>query len=579
MTEKNICSIKLKAISPLEKTRLTDDMGDIAEFTTYPVMKGETFSFHIAATDPSAQLLKRKCKARVTVALLDQNEKNVDAKEIRAEEITARLYSVGSVPVRVAAYPDSYDDDYISTDPGLYPDALFPITEESEVYIPQAQTALFRVEVSVPPDALAGKYCVTVVFSSYEGLHTAAGEEIGRVASVMPLLDKSLPPQKTVVMQWLHADCLAEYYGVEPLSNEHFLILENYVRCAVSHGVNALFTPLFTPPLDTEVGGERLTVQLVDVTLENGKWIFGFDKLDRFMDMGRSCGAEYFEFSHLFTQWGAGHAPKIMAKTEDGYRRVFGWDTDASGEEYRTFLSAFLPELTTHLREQGVSVEKQCVFHISDEPSEAEKETYSSAVESVRDLLGGCIVADAMSEVSFYKEGLCSHPIAGTNAAEEFLAEIPDGLWVYYCCSQSVNVSNRFIAMPLGRTRIIGVQMWKAKASGFLHWGYNFWMSQHSTHRIDPYFCTDGEYFAPAGDAFSVYPGDAGKPIASVRLKTFYEALCDIRALDEAEARHGRAETLKVVDDVFGANLSFTQYPRGDSGERILELRRRLASM
>ena len=34
---------------------------------------------------------------------------------------------------------------------------------------------------------------------------------------------------------------------------------------AVAHGVNLLYTPLFTPPLDTQVGGERTTVQLVDV--------------------------------------------------------------------------------------------------------------------------------------------------------------------------------------------------------------------------------------------------------------------------------------------------------------------------
>ena len=555
--------MELLPISPLEKPNLTEKISVLTPFVPYPVMRGETFAFHIAATDSTASYLKRKCRARCEVR---------DSVGNITDKVTVRLYTLSSVPVRVAAYPDSYDDDYISILPGLYPDLLLPVTAETEVYIPQVQTALFRVEAEALGDSPSGEYTVSVMITSYE-----TGDELCRTEAVMTQLDQALPPQKTVVMQWLHADCLAERYGADSLSDAHFAILENYVRCAVENGVNALFTPVFTPPLDTEVGGERLTVQLVDVTLTGGKWSFGYEKLDRFLDMGLRCGAEYFEVSHLFTQWGAGHAPKIMAETEDGCRRVFGWDTDASGREYREFLAAFLPDFRAHMRERGL--EDRCIFHVSDEPSEEQKESYRSAVESVRELLRGCTVADALSEASFYAEGLCSCPIAGTSTAESFLSYIPEGLWVYYCCSQSVNVSNRFIAMPLGRTRIIGVQMWKARASGFLHWGYNFWLSQYSTHMIDPFFCTDGEYFAPAGDAFSVYPGDDGKPLMSVRLRTFFEALCDIRALTAAEEKHGRAAVEAVVDEVFGKDLSFTCYPHGDTGERILTLRRRLAAL
>lgn len=553
------------SISPLEKPFLTDQISSLAPLQPYPVMRGETFSFHIAASidasDSGAPYLKQRCRARVEI-----RNKNGTAAA------SCRLYSIISVPVRTAAYPNSYDDDYISVAPGLYPDLLVPVTEESELYIPTAQTALFRLEALLPQDSPAGEYNIDVIFSSLE-----TGEELGRASAVMVQLDASLPPQKTVVMQWLHADCLAERYKVKALSDEHFEIIENYVRCAVENGVNALYTPIFTPPLDTEVGGERLTVQLVDVALYDGKWSFGYAMLDRFIDMALRCGVEYFEISHLFTQWGAGHAPKIIAETEDGPRRVFGWDTDASGEDYRGFLRALLPSLRAHMRERGL--EDKCIFHVSDEPSEEQKGSYRSAAESVKDLLDGCVVADAMSEESFFTEGICSRPIAGTSVAERFLTHIPEGLWVYYCCSQSVNVSNRFIAMPAGRERIIGVQMWKARASGFLHWGYNFWMSQYSTHKIDPFLCTDGDYFSPAGDAFSVYPGDDGSPLMSVRLRTFYEALCDIRALSAAEAAHGRDDVEKVVDEVFGADLSFSNYPHGDTGDRLLSLRRRLAEM
>ena len=36
-----------------------------------------------------------------------------------------------------------------------------------------------------------------------------------------------------------------------------------------------LLTPVFTPPLDTTVNGERLTVQLVDVRRDAGVYSFG----------------------------------------------------------------------------------------------------------------------------------------------------------------------------------------------------------------------------------------------------------------------------------------------------------------
>ena len=51
----------------------------------------------------------------------------------------------------------------------------------------------------------------------------------------------------------------------------------------------------------------------------------------------------------LYTQWGAEHCPKIMATVDGEYRRIFGWDTAATGEDYRNFLAAFLPALTARL--------------------------------------------------------------------------------------------------------------------------------------------------------------------------------------------------------------------------------------
>ena len=112
-----------------------------------------------------------------------------------------------------------------------------------------------------------------------------------------------------------------------------------------------LLTPLFTPPLDTEIGKERMTVQLVDIEKEEGKYQFNFERLDWFMKFAEQCGVKYFEMPHLFTQWGAEFTPKIVALADGKEQKIFGWEKKALSKEYKEFLSAFLPSLRKWLIE------------------------------------------------------------------------------------------------------------------------------------------------------------------------------------------------------------------------------------
>ena len=67
-----------------------------------------------------------------------------------------------------------------------------------------------------------------------------------------------------------------------------------------------LLTPIFTPPLDTAVGGERTTVQLIDIVQDaDGSYKFDWSRLKRWCDLCLRNGIKYLEIPHLFTQWGA----------------------------------------------------------------------------------------------------------------------------------------------------------------------------------------------------------------------------------------------------------------------------------
>lgn len=465
-------------------------------------------------------------------------------------------------PSELAAYPyPDRDEDYLRTTSGLYPDRLH-VPEDGELRLLPQQWRAIWIDLQAGR-ALPGIYPVNIRALDEQG------NEMGACQIEVRLSKVRLPGQRLRYAQWLHADCLADYYGVPVFSEQHWTILENFIRGAARLGINTLYTPLFTPPLDTEVGGERTTTQLVDVAVtKEGYYIFDFERLRRWIRLGQACGMRYFEMSHLFTQWGASSCPKIMAQVEGKTQRIFGWEDEAADERYRSFLEAFLPELTVKLQEWDVA--SHTFFHISDEPSEQHLEQYKTVKAIVEPYLQGFPIMDALSHYPFYEQGITKHAICAIDQIQPFLDAGVPGLWAYYCCAQAAKVSNRFFAMSSVRNRMIGVQMYKYRIEGFLHWGYNFYNSALSKRSLDPYRVTDGDGAFPSGDAFTVYPGKDGKPEDSIRGEVFYMALQDMRALELLESMTSREYVLGILEEGLEKPLSFSEYPR--SASYLLEM-------
>ncbi|WP_240941439.1 DUF4091 domain-containing protein [Paenibacillus sp. HB172176] len=536
--------METRLISSLEKV-FADEELQAPIWKEATALRGETYSFQVAFR-PNAMIKP----------LLIRTETTLQA------EIAVR--SVGLVPSELPCYSE-HDDNVLRTSPGLYPDPLYPPEEQQAIAIPGQWRAVW-VTVPISEIAEAGSHRITIHFENQEGI------SLGSEAFLLHVLPEALPPQTLIHTEWFHTDCLLTQYGVEAFSEAHWRLISTYVETAARHGINMILTPLFTPPLDTEVGGERPTVQLVGVeVLADGHYRFSFERLARWMELCESKGIQFFEFSHLFTQWGANHAPKIIASISGSEQRVFGWDTDAHGEAYTEFLNQFLPELTAFIRQRGVA--EKCCFHISDEPTTQHLESYKSAAAIVYKHLSDFPVVDALSDYTFYEQGLVKKPIVATNHLEPFLANETEDLWCYYCCAQNKFVSNRYFNQPSARNRILGWQLYKYEMSGFLHWGYNFWHSQYSKRPIDPFRVTDAGHAFPSGDPFLVYPGKEG-PIESIRLEVFFEALQDLRALQLLESRLGRAEVLRWLEEDLNEAFTFKSYPK--EAEWLLRKREKL---
>lgn len=529
---------KTGQVSSLQRVFL-DGRCDLTEHNCDSVLKGERYSYQIAYKS------SEKFFAEIVI------------DSPLSQFITVR--SVGNVPSELPVYES--DCEFCErNEPGLFPDVLFPI-ENTRVLIKRQYFYALWITVDLPKDTDAGDYEIKIKLKK-------DGETISENIFGLHVINAVLPEQKLIYTQWFHSDSIANYYKIPVFCEKFWALVESFIKAAVHTGVNMLLTPVFTPPLDTEVGGERLTVQLVDVKLENGKYSFGFDRFIRWVRLAQKCGIKYFEISHLFSQWGAKYTPKIVAEVNGSQKRIFGWETSADSIEYAEFLSAFIPQLIKVIRSLGI--EKSTFFHISDEPNEDQIESYSRSKSTVAPLLEDFPIIDALSDYSFYESGIINNPIPCTNDIESFIEKGFPHPWTYYCCGQGGKLSNRFFGMPLSTTRIIGFQLFKYGIEGFLQWGFNFYNSQYSLRSIDPFAVTDADSAFPSGDSFTVYPGKSGA-IESVRSEVFFQALQDMRALTLLCDRIGKKRTIAAVEADFGI-ITFFDYPRGT--EKMLNLRK-----
>jgi hypothetical protein len=490
---------------------------------------------------------------------------------VEGAPVEAELRNVELVP---ADFPsnEKTDDGYITHEPAMLPDLLSPL-RENKIY-PQAD--LYNaVWIDFPGITAArkGRYEVKITARADEGIVLGNGDKYSdsgaagcraELSLVLDVLDDDIPPQTLIHTQWFHCDCLASYYHVEPLGEDHWKIIEAFMApMAGRYGINTILTPVFTPPLDTAVGSERPTVQLVDIEITgNDRYAFCFDKLERWCALCKKHGITHLEIAHLFSQWGARSTPKITARENGAEKNIFGWDVPSGSPKYRKFLEQFLPALRKECEKYGFD-QGHTIFHVSDEPhGQAQAADYKNAKKQIADLVAGSLVIDALSDFNFYEEGLVEHPVPANDAIGPFLEAGIPGLWVYYCVGQSYRVPNRFIALPSPRSRAMGLLMYLYNITGFLHWGYNFYYSALSRTLINPFFKTGGLKDWPAGDPFLVYPGDDRKPLSSIRGEVHRESLEDMRILSLVEARAGREAALKIIHEDFPGELNFDNYPQ-----------------
>ena len=338
--------LNIKLLDSMTKVMPTSKLPVCREYLRGSALRGEVFSFQAAYNCPEGRI--EEIQIEVTGPLAEYT----------------RVRSVGVVPGGMLT-THCFDENILTDQAGMFPDPLYDITENGVVAVPAQYRAVY-IQVRIPADQAPGNYEFKLRFSQQE-------KEVNvEKKFTLEVVDALLPRQRIDHTEWFYCDCISNYYNCEVWSEEFWQLLENYFRSMADHGITQILTPVLTPPLDTAVGAERKTAQLLDIETDGkGNWSFKFDRLQRWFDLAKKCGLRRFEFSHIFTQWGAEFAPKVIAKTPEGVKKVFGWETKADSAEYTAFIKAMIGALADYVEKAGML--DCCCMHISDEPQDFSK--------------------------------------------------------------------------------------------------------------------------------------------------------------------------------------------------------------
>ncbi len=455
------------------------------------------------------------------VVRTDERDEQVTAHVEAPDGVAVQIRRVGYVPLRHLNTQTPLDDvEGVGHIPGLVPDPLFP---ETALHAGPHETAAFWITLGTTPDTPPGAYPVTITLTSHLGTSASLTATLIAHRAVLPAR------QGFPVTHWFYADALCDWYRTEVWEDAFWSILRPYLANLVDHGQDTLYVPLLTPPLD----GVKRPTQLLGVRREGAGYAFDWTLVKRWLDTAQAHGLGHFEWTHLFTQWGAQNAVRVYAGHGETATLLWPPETAATSDVYRDFLGHLLPQLHRFLSVEGLL--DRSFFHLSDEPhGPAHLASYRAARDLLREVAPWMRVMDALSELDFARTGLTDTPIPLITTAPQFIqAGFP--AWAYFCCSPRGRYLNRLLDTPLTKIRLSGWLFYRLGARGFLHWGYNYWYRRQTTELIDPYTVNDAHAWPgwAAGDPFVVYPGPDG-PVDSLRWEVFAASLQDYALLQAA---------------------------------------------
>jgi hypothetical protein len=446
--------------------------------------RGEHATFQVVVTSSPVQIRDLKCD--VTTFTLANGTAQLPANNVRF---------VGYVGSSFSAKPAAHDQ--LRKAPAMFPD---PLLEQKYIDVHAGDNQPIWISVKIPTDTQPGDYRATsVITGKIFGIDTT---------TTLPLNIKVYPATinhtRLNVTLWFQMWHRGDQPMPEKFSDEWWNIMRTYVAAMIDHRQNwARVETLWLMKFTRSASGELQ---------------FDFSNFDKWVQILLDGGIEHIEGLQYAWRGGEWKEPYVVEIHDENDKTSSGTRVKVDSPEAEAFFSKFFPALHDHLKEKGWL--DKYVQHVGDEPVKENAASYRVAAGLLKKYAPGIPIMEACLDHNLVGAIDIWVPIMQTLGKDfAFFQErmkAGEKVWMYTCVQPQGEYANRFVELPLIKTRLLHWINYRYGIPGYLHWGFNFWRAQPWDN------VASGSL--PGGDSHIVYPAKNGYGIVeSIR----YEAMRD----------------------------------------------------
>lgn len=438
--------------------------------------------------------------------------------ECKIEDLPVRLYPVG----------------FIEDDDRIYKADL--LLNDEVIFVEKDKIQPVWVEISIPRDASPKDYRGKIDLYSQSMFDDE--RLVGTINFTVVVKDVALPEPRGFRFHldlWQHPSNIARKHEVHLWSDEHFKVLENYVKSLAELGQKAITVIASEIPWSGQrcyrvknYPSDLFEYNMVRVEKDRSGYHYDFSIVERYVDLCMKYGIdreiEVFGLTNIWLDPEYGYT-NIAEDYPDGIRIRYYDREDGCfkymrrGEDIKSYIQAL----------EDFFIKKELIDKvriIADEPGDVER--YRKSLGIIKEIAGSFKFKAAINHPEFIDEfkdiitdfvpilpGVCEK----WDLLKRLQKEINGRLLWYVCCWPPY--PNTFISSPLVESRLIGILTAFMGFDGFLRWNYTVW-PENPRERIS--------YRFPhwrAGETNFVYPGKDGRPILTLRYKNLKRGIED----------------------------------------------------
>ena len=372
---------------------------------------------------------------------------------------------------------------------------------------------------------------------------------------------------------WQHLSSLARVYDVEYYSDEHFRIIESFMKPLADAGQKVCDLIVS----DYSWAGQECfkiydnqsslyEYNLIKPSIKNGKLQLDFSAFDRFIEICQKLGmCEEINLFGIIGNWNRGQFSVILEDFDEPIK-VRVHDLDFSKFTFirtKKMYAEYIRLIFEHLVEKNLW---DITRVMADQPRNVGE--VSEGEDLIRKIRDDVKIKYAIMHGDFF-ENYDGDTENFSIILNEYIRVQNGGLkmsdksnfqnMTWYVCWTPFNL-NQFVKSSLIESRLVGYMTYLFDMKGFLRWNYCLYPDSNDyRYRPDRWAC---------GDMFFVYPGKSGVPELSLRFKQLSYGNMDYSFLRYCESKLGRCTVLELVKEFTGeiADLSYNEQTREISG-------------